>query len=66
MNFGEGERRRTIHASSENLTKSTEIAAFWRVRTQSPVANRVVANLINRRKNRNKGHGIMPVRAIIN
>ena len=50
MNFGEGERRRTIRASSENLTKSTEIAAFWRVRTQSPVANRVIANLINRRK----------------
>ena len=50
MNFGEGERRRTIRASSENLTKSTEIAAFWRVRTQLPVANRVVANLINRRK----------------
>ncbi len=55
MNFGEGERRRTIHASSENLTKSTEIAVFWRVRTQSPVANRVVANLINRRKTETRG-----------
>ena len=60
MNFGEGERRRTIRASSENLTKSTEIAAFWRVLTQSPVANRVIANLINRRKNRNEGRGIVP------
>ena len=29
MIFGEGERRRTIRTSSENLTKSTEIAAFW-------------------------------------
>ncbi len=55
MNFGEGERRRTIRASSENLTKSTEIAAFWRVRTQSPVANRVIANLINRRKTETRG-----------
>ncbi len=29
MIFGEGERRRTIRTSSENSTKSTEIAAFW-------------------------------------
>ena len=29
MIFGKGERRRTICTSSENLTKSTEIAAFW-------------------------------------
>ena len=29
MIFGKGERRRTIRTSSENLTKSAEIAAFW-------------------------------------
>ena len=29
MVFGEGERRRTIRTSSENSTKSTEIAVFW-------------------------------------
>ena len=29
MIFGKGERRRTICTSSENLTKSAEIAAFW-------------------------------------
>ena len=40
MIFGKGERRRTIRTSSENLTKSAEIAAFWRVRTQSPVAKK--------------------------
>ncbi len=39
MIFGKGERRRTIRTSSENLTKSAEIAAFWRVLTQSPAAN---------------------------
>ena len=38
MIFGEGERRRTIRTSSENLTKGAEIAAFWRDLTQSPVA----------------------------
>lgn len=38
MNFGEGERRRTIRTSSEHLTKGAEITAFWRVLTQSPVA----------------------------
>ena len=38
MNFGEGERRRTIRTSSENLTKGAKISAFWRVLTQSPVA----------------------------
>ncbi len=31
MNFGEGERRRTIRTSSENLTKGAKIEAFWRV-----------------------------------
>ena len=29
MIFGKGERRRTIRTSSENLTKSAKIAAFW-------------------------------------
>jgi hypothetical protein len=29
MIFGKDERRRTIRTPSENLTKSTEIAAFW-------------------------------------
>ena len=38
MIFGKGERRRTIRTSSENLAKSAEIVAFWRVLTQSPVA----------------------------
>ena len=32
MIFGKGERRRTIRTSSENLTKSAEIAAFCKVR----------------------------------
>ncbi len=40
MIFGKGERRRTICTSSENLTKSAKISAFWRVQTQSPVATR--------------------------
>ncbi len=32
MTFGKGERRRTKRTSNENLPKSTEIAAFGKVR----------------------------------
>ena len=37
MIFGKDERRRTFRTSSEYLSKSAEIAAFWRVLTQLPV-----------------------------
>ena len=37
MIFGKVERRRTFRTSSEYLSKSAEIAAFWRVLTQLPV-----------------------------
>jgi len=46
MIFGEGERRRTIRTSSENLTKSTEIAAFWQGSFYSCLAS--VKNKTNR------------------
>ena len=35
-----------INTSSENLTKSAKIAAFWRVLTQSPVASRRVNEIM--------------------
>ena len=44
MIFGEGERRRTIRTSSENLTKSAEIAAFWQGSFYSCLAYRFGAD----------------------